>query len=82
MTMYAKCHFITSTICITLYSKIVTLVSLLLRLFLCKDNAKYISYSCTLYSISGNDCISKEGRYVESFATAPSNNTVFCLLPA
>ena len=53
-----------STIYTTLYSIIVKLVGLLLRLFLCKDNTKYISYLCTLYSIYGNDCISKEGSYV------------------
>ena len=56
---------------------IVTLDSLLLRLFLCKDNTKYISYLCTLYSISGNECISKEGRYVMfTYRIGRSDNAV------
>ena len=76
--------FMISTICTTLYSLIVILVSLSLRLFLCKDNIKYISYSCTLHSISSNDCISKEGRYVVIFTYRGridlSDNTVFSLV--
>ena len=47
------------------YSIIVTLISLLLRPS-CVKNTKYILYLCILYSISSNECISKEGRYVAS----------------
>ena len=63
------------TICTTLYNIIVTLISLLLRLF-CVKNTKYISYLCILYYISSDECISKEGRYVESVATTLSDNSV------
>ena len=76
--------FMISTICTTLYSLIVIQVGLSLRLFLCKDNTKYISYPCTLYSISSKDCISKEGRYVVIFTYRDridlSDNTVFSLV--
>ena len=43
-----------------LYS-IVTLVSLFWRLFLCKDNVKYILCLCTLYCFSGNACTFLKG---------------------
>ena len=70
--------FMISTVCTTLYSMIVTLISLLLRLF-CVKNTKYISYLCILYSISSDECISKEGRYViftYIIGVGPRDNTV------
>ena len=68
------------TICTTLYSIIVTLISLLLRLF-CVRNTKYISYLCILYYISSDKCISKEGRYVVSARRRAIIEYVFILVP-